>query len=155
MRLCSLIHFYHVCPHLRWIDGDGDEQLSKQVDLNNFGDDREFGWSDIYKGQTMARLLGDILDFYPQDTEDLGLQLQLKLDLGGSVAAAWNTDLIKLYFAADEGRETVMRCVAGDQWKGSIKVSVRKVKDGCMLTIVGKPSTAAFTSQGILPNLFK
>ena len=41
------------------------------------------------------------------------------------------------------------------QWKGSIKVSVRKVKDGCMLTIVGKPSTAAFTSQGIPPNLFK
>ena len=33
------------------------------------------------------------------------------------MGAAWNTDLVKLYFAADQGRETVMTCLAGDAIK--------------------------------------
>ena len=111
----------HVCPNFRWVDVDGNEQLSKQVQLDNFGNDREYGGLDTYKGQMVARFfegLNDLLDFYPQDTEDTGdLQLRLKLDPGGSVATAWNTDLIKLYFAADQGRETVMTCVAGARIK--------------------------------------
>ena len=110
-----------VCPNFRWVDVDGNEQLSKQVHLDNFGNDREYGGLDTYKGQMVAQFfegLNDLLDFYPQDTEDTGdLQLRLKVDPGGSVGAAWNTDLIKLYFAADQGRETVMTCVAGARIK--------------------------------------
>ena len=116
---------------------DGNEQLSKQVYLNNFGNDRVYGGLDTYKGRTVARFfegLNDLLDFYPQDsTGELQLQVRLvrggwfelfwqdvvnisikvKLDPGGTVGAAWNTDLVKLYFAADQGRETVMTCLAG------------------------------------------
>ena len=94
---------------------DGNEQWSKKVHLDNFGNDREQGGEDIYKGQPVARFfegLNDLLDFYPED--DAGeLQLHIKLNPGGSVGAAWNTDLVKLYFAADQGRETVLTCVAG------------------------------------------
>ena len=48
--------------------------------LNNFGDDREFGGLDTYKGRTVARFfegLNDLLDFYPQDTGELRLQVKL------------------------------------------------------------------------------
>ena len=70
----------HLFPHYRWIDVDGNEQRSKQVYLDNFGNDREYGKSDIYKGQMVARFfegLNDLLDFYPQDRQ---LQLLIKLD---------------------------------------------------------------------------
>ena len=108
---------FHLCHHCRWVDVDGNEQLSKQVYLDNFGNDREYGQLDTYKGRMVARFfegLNDLLDFYPRDSEYEGLQLRIKLDSGSTAAPAWNTDLIKLYFAADQGRETVMRCVAGD-----------------------------------------
>ena len=59
---------------------DGNEQLSKQVYLNNFGNDRVYGGLDTYKGRTVARFfegLNDLLDFYPQDTGELRLQVKL------------------------------------------------------------------------------
>ena len=72
------------------------------------------------------------------------------------MGAAWNTDLVKLYFAADQGRETVMTCVAGARIKKCsytklcyaaqeqlVLTCMTQVKGGCLPMVVGNPSTAA------------
>ena len=84
----------------------GGEWSTDAIRLDNPGDDRERGQTDVYKGsslKSMNEAIRDYLEYFPDDGEiDAYLKLQ-----GGD---AWSPDLFKLYFAGERGQDVVVVC---------------------------------------------
>ena len=99
------------------------DMKSPWIELDNEGNDREKNQTDIYEGgriwvrgdstyQNLRSLLSDIENF-PWGEEII---LKLKLEYYLSIPDQWNTDLIKVYYAGEDGKDNVMRCHAGEKW---------------------------------------
>ena len=101
-------------------DADGDESFSQGIPtewitLDNYGNDRVTGQTDVHKGQILRKAnqkIRDYAEFYPDTAE-----IQIVLDLNDNwFYDDWGTDLLKLYFAGKNGKNVVIRCYAGVQW---------------------------------------
>merc|ERR1719219_1893572 len=85
------------------------------LDNKNY-DDRERGSHDIYRGTTLDdynKYIRDYIDFYPEEAK---IKITIHLATAYTVAEAWNTDLLKLYFTGRTGQNVVIRCIAGGEW---------------------------------------
>ena len=94
----------------------GDGETPEWITLDNYGDDMERGNTDIYAGTTLDKgnqMLRDYAEFYPETAE---IQITFSLLAKGTLAHAWNTDLVKLYFSGKNGTDVVIRCLTGEQW---------------------------------------
>jgi len=112
---------------LEWIDGSGDQQrTSSEFFLGNGEDRDELGETHDYRGDDIAGIFNgvrDLLDYYPTDKAGVSISLLMKhyktWYLSKSSARSrdrWFTDLLKLYFVGDQGRDIILTCVAGGEW---------------------------------------
>ena len=99
---------------------DDDTALTQRpewIPLDNANEDNfEEGKTDIFRGSILRKankMIRDYIDFYPDTAE---VNITLSTDGKGTLAPAWNTDLLKLYFAGKNGKNVVLRCYAGERW---------------------------------------
>ena len=93
------------------------------IELDNMGiNNHERGQTDIFEGmvkkkdseyQNMRTFFANIENFNDDDI----LYLTIWVDYMKMITSdAWNTDLIKVYYTGEDGKDNVMRCHAGEQW---------------------------------------
>ena len=111
---------------LEWKDSSGDQKRTNEAYLGDYEDRDDPGETSTHKGEEIAEFLNgvrDVLDYYP--TENAGLNISLKMEhydyfwhseSGDKFRDQWHTDLLKLYFAGEHGRDVILICIPGGQW---------------------------------------
>jgi len=99
---------------------------SADVELNNYGNDRENNKVDVYEGGNVIGkldILDDLLDSRPPGSLDENWNgsgeesVSISFKLGNEYAwGGWNVDLIKLYFLGEQSEELVFVCHTGEKW---------------------------------------
>ena len=101
---------------------DNDTALTQRPEwfpLDNEEDNFERGQTDIFRGSNLKKakeMIRDYLEFYPETAEVEIILSMRKYGYVGTWGPAWNTDLLKLYFAGKNGKNVVLRCYAGERW---------------------------------------
>jgi len=112
---------------LEWKDSNGDDQrTSDTFYLGDYEDRDELGETRVYKGEEIASIrpgrVQDLLDYYPTDKAGLNISLKMEHYDGWRTESfemardRWHTDLLKLYFVGEQGRDIILTCVAGGEW---------------------------------------
>ena len=104
------------------------------VRLDNFGNDRVPGNTDIYRGESIKSINNDIRDYLEYFPDNGEIAAYVKLIKWGLHEDDWNPDLLKLYFAGEKNMDVAVSCQLQGKWVSSEKpleviCKKRKVKN--------------------------